>query len=143
MSRDLGPPGRERPGATPSDRVFPEVNRPAKPRNSAPKPNLADRHLASSQQVSWWDVHEHVAPFLEAAGSWPMAGTPEWCALDDSDPVKLAAIYDAARHWALRLETCQVAQCEASHEISSAADWAAIANETSLRRDVYIPRVVA
>ncbi len=58
-----------------------------------------------SAQVSWWDVHEFVAPLLEHVGSYPMAGTPEWCALPDYDPAKTAALLDAARHWALRVET--------------------------------------
>ena len=85
-------------------------------------------------------MHEHVAPILASVASWPMAGTPEWCALDDEDPVKIAALFDAAQHWALRVETCQQAACEASREISTAADWSAIATETSRRREVYIPR---
>ncbi|CKS12329.1 phiRv2 phage protein [Mycobacterium tuberculosis] len=63
----------------------------------------------ASRAVSWWSVHEYVAPTLAAAVEWPMAGTPAWCDLDDTDPVKWAAICDAARHWALRVETCQAA----------------------------------
>ena len=77
-----------------------------------------------NKQVSWWSVHEFVAPYLDAAA--PMAGTPAWCALDDDDPAKLAALLDAAQHWALRVETCQEAECEASHDISATYDWAAI-----------------
>ncbi|HYB35860.1 MAG TPA: DUF2742 domain-containing protein [Mycobacterium sp.] len=75
----------------------------------------------ASQQVSWWSVHEHVAALLGAVRSWPMAGTPQWCALPDEDPAKLAAIFDAAQHWALRVETRQTAECVASHAISTAA----------------------
>src|SRR5690348_3635085 len=75
--------------------------------------------LPRNQQVSWWSVHEHVAPLLESAGTWPMVGTPEWCALSDDDPRKLAALYDAARHWALRVETAQQARAEASRSISA------------------------
>jgi Protein of unknown function (DUF2742) len=97
-------------------------------------------HECSSRQVSWWSVHEHVAPLLLKAVAWPMAGTPDWCALPDGDPVKLAALYDAAQHHALRVETAQVAQCEASHDISAAAAWKAIASEMVQRRSVYIPR---
>jgi uncharacterized protein DUF2742 len=76
-----------------------------------------------SQQVSWWSVYKHVQPVLKMAGEWPMAGTPAWCALDNDDPAKVAALYDAARHWALRVETFQEARCEASRAISAAADW--------------------
>jgi hypothetical protein len=82
-----------------------------------------------SQQVSWWSVVEQAAPLLASVGSWPMIGSPAWCLLADDDPVKLAAIYDAAQHWALRVETCQAARADASHEISGAADWRAIATE--------------
>jgi hypothetical protein len=96
-----------------------------------------------SAQVSWWSVHEHVAPLLAAVRSWPTVGTPAWCDLDDGDPAKLAALLDAARHWALRVETCQQQLAEASHDVSSAADWSGIATETFWRRGAYIPREVA
>ncbi|HSS26057.1 MAG TPA: DUF2742 domain-containing protein [Mycobacterium sp.] len=96
---------------------------------------------APNQQVSWWDVHEHVAPLLAQAGSWPMAGTPEWQQLPASDPRKLAGLLDAAQHWALHVETCQQAECEASQAISAAADWSAIATRIFQRRNsAYIPR---
>jgi hypothetical protein len=100
----------------------------------------------NSQQVSWWSVHEHVAPMLEQVQSWPTIGTPTWCQLPDDDPAKLAALLDAAQHWALRVETCQQARADASREISAAADWSAIATEIfAARRGVraYIPREVA
>jgi Protein of unknown function (DUF2742) len=90
-----------------------------------------------SQQVSWWDVHEHVAPLLDQVGSWPAVGTPAWCLLNDDDPVKVAALYDAAQHWALRVETCQQAECEASHDISAAGDWSAIAQHIRDEQDFY------
>jgi Protein of unknown function (DUF2742) len=136
MSRD-GPHGRKRPGDAASDRVFPEVNRPAKPPHSAAKP-------IPSQQVSWWDVHEFVAPFLAEVGDWPMIGSPAWVALPDGHPAKLAAVYDAAQHWALRVETGQAALAEASRAVAGAVDWAAIAIEL-YRRDTSnrIRRVVA
>jgi Protein of unknown function (DUF2742) len=93
---------------------------------------------ASSQQVSWWDVHEHVAPFLQAAESWPTVGTPAWCALPDNDPRKMAALLDGAQHWALRIDSSQEARCEASRAISATplftnagdpVDWSAISHE--------------
>jgi hypothetical protein len=86
-----------------------------------------------SQQVSWWDVHLFVAPYL--TGTWPLVGTPEWCALANDDPRKWVALLDAARHWALRLETCQEAECQASHAISAAADWSAIAQRVRDRAE--------
>jgi hypothetical protein len=77
-----------------------------------------------------------------------MAGTPAWCLLADGDPVKLAAIYDAAQHWILRVETCQVAECEASHDVSAAIDWSTVARErlrhaNAVASGAYIPRRVA
>lgn len=99
-----------------------------------------DRRCAASQQVSWWSVHGYVAPILASAGSWPTLGTPQWCALDDDDPVKLAALLDAARHWALRVETSQQAECDASREISDAVDWSAIAREILTRRAFFAER---
>lgn len=59
-----------------------------------------------------------------------------------TDPVKWAAICDAARHWALRVETCQAASAEASRDVSAAADWPAVSREIQRRRDAYIRRVV-
>jgi hypothetical protein len=103
-----------------------------------------DSAAVSSQQVSWWSVHEYVAAVLERVGRWPLIGSPEWVDLPDDDPAKIAAIFDAARHWALRLETGQQAQCEASRGVSAAAGWSGIANEIFYRRaGGYIPREVA
>ena len=59
--------------------------------------------------------------------AYPAAGTPAWCGLDDCDPVKLAGVLDYGQHHALRVETAQEASCQASHAISGARDWAAVA----------------
>ena len=94
-------------------------------------------------------MHELVDPLLTAVESWPIIGTPAWCALTDDDLRKIAAIFDAARHWALRVETCQLAACEASCDIAAAADWSAIANAIFRRESAiahstyYIPRVAS
>lgn len=106
--------------------------------------NTPHRNVISGQQVSWWDVRQFVAPLLdEAVASWPMAGTPEWCALDPHDPRKWCALLDGAQHRALRVETCQQARAAASRDVSAAADWPAIANQIRRRREVYMPRAVA
>jgi Protein of unknown function (DUF2742) len=63
----------------------------------------------SSQAVSFWSVHEFVDGQLKLIGKFPMIGTSEWCALDDWDARNWAAVYDAAQHWALRLELNQEA----------------------------------
>jgi hypothetical protein len=103
-------------------------------------PSGSDSAAVSSQQVAWWEVHSYVAPLLEAVGSWPTVGTPAWCDLVDDDPRKLAALLDASRHWALRVETCQTAQIQASHAISAAADWSAIAYRFLGRAQFYAER---
>jgi hypothetical protein len=100
-------------------------------------------YALTSQQVSWWSVHTFVTPLLTSVGTWPMAGTPEWCALPDDDPVKWAALFDAARHHALRLDVNQAALAETSRDISGAADWPAIATEMVQRHGAYIPRRAA
>jgi hypothetical protein len=77
-----------------------------------------------------------------------MAGTPAWCALGDTDPRKVAALFDAAQHWALRVETCQIASirglcdsCPAvSRDISAAEDWVAIAQYIKDHREFYAAR---
>ncbi|WP_326547039.1 DUF2742 domain-containing protein [Mycolicibacterium sp. ND9-15] len=104
--------------------------------------------IALSQQVSWWDVHEFVSPLLTSVQSWPMIGSPAWCELPGDDPRKLAAVFDAARHWALRVETCQQARCDAAQAISAAYDWRQIAQRQFVRDcarefGAYIPRVSA
>ncbi len=97
-------------------------------------PNLA------SPQVSWWSLHEHIAPLLNRVGDWPTVGTPQWCELDDGDPRKLAAIFDAAQHHALRLELNQEAHAQASRDIAAAVDWPALAREINQRTDFYAAR---
>ncbi len=92
---------------------------------------------SASREVAWLTVHEFVQHVLAAAGSWPMVGTPAWCELDDDDPVKIAAVYDAAQHHALRLELNQQAMAEASRDISAAADWSAIAQRVRQEREFY------
>jgi len=91
----------------------------------------------SSQQVNWWSVHQWVLPKLAKAGTWPTAGTPEWCALDDKDPRKWAALLDAGQHWALRMETMQQALCELSRDVSAAEDWSTIAQDIRARNELY------
>jgi hypothetical protein len=91
----------------------------------------------SSQQVSWWEVHELVGAVLNQVNDWPMLGTPAWCGLTHDDPRKWAALLDGAQHWALRVDTCQAAMAEASRDISAAADWPAIAPEIRQRNEFY------
>lgn len=91
----------------------------------------------ASHQVSWLSVHEFVGAVLNQVNDWPMLGTPAWCSLAHDDPRKWAALLDAAQHWALRVETCQEAECQATRDISAAADWSAIAREIRQHNEFY------
>jgi hypothetical protein len=102
----------------------------------------APRAHVWSQAVSFWEVVEFTAPLLDSVKSWPLAGSIEWQQLDDTDPAKWAALLDAARHWCLRVETCQEQLNEASHDISAALDWSKFARKRLQRNEVYIPREV-
>lgn len=92
----------------------------------------ADDIRQGNSQVSWWSVHEFVDPVLRRIGTWPMIGTPAWCDLPADSRHKLAAVFDAAQHWALRLETCQQARHQASIDISADEGWVLLARR--LRR---------
>ncbi len=69
-----------------------------------------------------------------------MVGSPAWCALPDDDPRKIAAVYDAAQHWALRVEGCQQAMADAGSEISAATDWAAASRAIRAHQEFYAAR---
>lgn len=92
-----------------------------------------------SPQVSWWSVHQFVEAAIRQADirSWPMAGTPAWCALAEGDPRKWAALFDAGQHWALRVETCQEHVGDAAKVIAEAADWSVVARRTQARNSFY------
>ena len=83
----------------------------------------------ASQQVSWWEVHQYRGRVLKSYDiqTFPIVGTPAWCALPDGHPVKLVAALDAAQHWALRLDTAQAARCQAAQNIAGSTDWKAVA----------------
>jgi hypothetical protein len=95
------------------------------------------------EQVNHFPVFEFVEARVYDIDDWPLAGTPAWCLLNDDDPAKIAAVLDAGRHWALRLDCEQHVRAEASRAISGSADWAAMSR--NLRRGTsraYIPRRV-
>ena len=70
-----------------------------------------------------------------------MAGSLPWQQLADDDPRKWAALLDAARHHALRVDASQSAAAAAAKAVSAAADWSAIARRIHQQRGAaYIPR---
>jgi hypothetical protein len=97
--------------------------------------------VTAARTVAWFVVHEFVAPYLADVEAWPVAGSVAWQQLADDDPRKWAAILDAARHHALRVDAAQEAMAEASHAIAAAADWTAQARRIHQGRGpAYIPR---
>jgi hypothetical protein len=129
MDNNTGPPGRERPGADTGPT-----------RQSADDTTTDSAEFIWSRQVNWWTVHTFVTPFVAEAGSWPMAGSVEWVSLADDDPRKWAAILDAAQHWALRVDACQAAACEASRDVSAALNWSAVSRAIRQHREFYAAR---
>ncbi|WP_199253861.1 DUF2742 domain-containing protein [Mycolicibacterium mengxianglii] len=94
----------------------------------------------NSQQVSFYEVTKFVDEQLSRSrenASWPMVGSPAWAVLDDYDPAKWAAILDAARHWALRLEANQTAWCDASRAVAAANDWGGTASSVHRREQFH------
>jgi hypothetical protein len=86
--------------------------------------------VSPSRMVAWWPVHEFIAQALAQANAVPpVAGTPAWQALADTDPLKLLAVAVAGEHHVLRVETAQDQQAEASKAIAESADWPAVARE--------------
>jgi hypothetical protein len=132
-----------RPGNTEAAPQDPAADHPKHNGKGNGQPVKSAAHSVGSRQVTWWFVHEYVSPLLTDAGLWPMVGTPAWCDLADDDPVKLAAIFDAAQHWALRVETSQLAYADAGSEISAAENWSRIAQQIADHARHYIPRVTS
>jgi len=89
-----------------------------------------------SRSVDWYTVHEFVESTLNEVGSWPMVGTLPWRYLPNDDPRKLAAIFDAARHWALRVDIAQQAMDEAGQAISAAEKWSEVAQQVQRRHEI-------
>ncbi|GAB3029441.1 DUF2742 domain-containing protein [Mycobacterium bourgelatii] len=91
-----------------------------------------------ARSVNWSAVNEFVQPHLDRVGGYfPTVGSPEWCALADDDPAKIAAVLNAGQHWALHLELAQQARCDASKAISAAEDWGTVSRQIQQRREFY------
>lgn len=128
----------------PPEKGRPDANRRATQTVSTGSPSTTPTNAEStswpvgSQQVDWWAVHlfcrnalgrilqvdSDTAAALIAAG--PIAGTPQWSALPDDDPMELAAVVAYSPHHALRINSAQAAMADAGSAISTAADWGAV-----------------
>lgn len=72
------------------------------------------------------EIFAYVAGAL-TCGEVPRFGTREWAELDDADPAKQAAVVRAAlAHWGAE-QLAMDAMVQASHAISEAGDWGAVA----------------
>ncbi|MGB3303732.1 MAG: DUF2742 domain-containing protein [Gordonia sp. (in: high G+C Gram-positive bacteria)] len=93
--------------------------------------------------VDWDAVHAFVRRVLRGNhGPLPIAGTPEWQALPDDHPGKVAAVLVAGDRWVLeeeRLnrENARAALKEAAVEASQEIPWAAIARAITQRDAFY------
>lgn len=96
---------------------------------------MSNPNPRTARSVNWWTVHQFVVGWLEQSPGWPMAGSVAWQQLRDDDPRKWASLLDAARHWALRIDTMQEARAEASRAVAAAADWPAAARELGRLRE--------
>lgn len=100
----------------------------------------------ASRQVNYLSVYEFVSPDLGDPSLIP--GTPRWCDLDATDPVKRQALLWPAVWWSLNEDVRQAQMAEASHDVAEAVDTQSIARgvlRQEWRREsgVYIPREVA
>ncbi|UPG69339.1 DUF2742 domain-containing protein [Gordonia hongkongensis] len=106
-----------------------------------------------SYGVNWGAVRDFVCRLPARPKTTIIAGSPEWCALDDDDPAKLAALITAGSRWVLETECTEIqnrrdAEKAAAVDLAQARDWAAVAQrirdrDTALRNGAYIARKAA
>ncbi|XTP33444.1 DUF2742 domain-containing protein [Mycobacterium sp. TJFP1] len=93
---------------------------------------------ASSQEVSWWAVHQFLSAVVEQVKNTtlPWAGTPAWRELDDTDPRKLLSVAIAGEHHVLRVEIGQEQRAQAAEDVWGGADWSEAARQLPRRREI-------
>ncbi|CAN5552563.1 hypothetical protein BH11ACT7_BH11ACT7_31240 [soil metagenome] len=81
----------------------------------------------NSRQVSWFEVHTFAERFAvgqgETLADLPIAGTPTWCGLPDTDARKLLALVLGGVREALANDTRQEQLADASRDVAEAARW--------------------
>lgn len=101
----------------------------------------------SSRQVNWFEVFQFVERWVRSKSSedlniqLPIAGTPQWCAMPDTDARKLMAVIIGGIREALNHEVVQEHRAAASRDVASSTDWSTIARRVRTGRgDAYVPR---
>ncbi|WP_081283334.1 DUF2742 domain-containing protein [Mycobacterium asiaticum] len=103
--------------------------------------NAPVRHEpTASRELDWLTVAQFCDPLVARFDSLPLPGSPEWVALPDCDPAKVAAVLQVGRYWVFDHSCRQEALTEASQAISAAADWGDLSRQIRQRRDAYIVR---
>lgn len=103
-----------------------------------------------SRSVSWFEVFKFVERWVRSKSSedldlhLPIAGTPQWCAMPDTDARKLMAVILGGIREALNHEVVQEHRAAASQAVASSTDWSTIARRVQTGRgDAYIERRTA
>ena len=94
-----------------------------------------------SYDVDWVAVRDFLARH-PVGPTHIIAGSPEWQALDDDDPAKLAALITAGSRWVLEqnleeLDQQRAAKKHAAIEIATALDWTRVAKRIRDRDQFY------
>ena len=99
--------------------------------------------MTSSRQVPWPEVNRFLTEIVKAANysPLPIAGTPAWCELADTDMRKLIALAVAGEHHVLRCDLEQTAAADASKDVATAEDWPSVSRQIRRGRGpAFIPR---
>lgn len=69
-----------------------------------------------SYDVSWEAVRNFVYRLPARPNTTIIAGSPEWCALADDDPAKVAALITAGSRWVLEEQIDQIHRRRQAHK---------------------------
>ena len=86
----------------------------------------------TSTPITWEPVRDFAYRLLAGRTTSIIAGTPEWCALDDDDPRKTTALIAAGNRWVLeqsldQIDLRRIAAKHAAIEVATALDWTRVA----------------
>lgn len=100
----------------------------------------------ASRQVNWFETYTYATALAAQHGlaldhrDLPIAGSLQWCGMADTDARKLLSLVLRGVQAAVADDARQEALAEASREVSTTADWSAVAQRVrSGRGAAYIP----